>query len=74
MVTDVYTYLSVLFARLGHRPCPNCGRDIPLAFDPFSAEWEGESGVDESPEGTFPCPNCGAPVPEIGMLKDLRLR
>jgi excinuclease ABC subunit A len=32
-VTDVYTYLRVLFARLGHRPCPNCGTDIPPFFD-----------------------------------------
>lgn len=31
--TDVYTYLRVLFARLGHRPCPNCGWDIPPSFD-----------------------------------------
>jgi excinuclease ABC subunit A len=22
-------YLRVLFARLGHRPCPVCGRDVP---------------------------------------------
>ena len=27
--TDVYTYLRVLFARLGHRPCPSCGKDVP---------------------------------------------
>src|SRR5690348_10487055 len=25
--TEVYTYLRVLFARLGHRPCPGCGKD-----------------------------------------------
>src|SRR5512144_2857376 len=31
--TEVYTYLRVLFARLGHRPCPKCGVDIPPAFD-----------------------------------------
>ena len=27
--TDVYTYLRVLFARAGHRPCPKCGAEIP---------------------------------------------
>ena len=27
--TEVYTYLRVLFARMGHRPCPNCGKDVP---------------------------------------------
>ena len=24
--TEVFTYLRVLFARVGHRPCPRCGR------------------------------------------------
>ena len=27
--TEVYTYLRVLFARAGHRPCPRCGGDVP---------------------------------------------
>lgn len=69
-VTDVYTYLRVLFARLGHRPCPSCGKDIPPSFDPSNAEWESESSADSdtsAPEETFPCLHCGAPVPEIGM-------
>jgi excinuclease ABC subunit A len=69
-VTDVYTYLRVLFARLGHRPCPACGKDVPPSFDPTNAEWEGESSPDDdsfTPEETFPCPHCGAPIPEIGM-------
>ncbi len=68
--TEVYTYLRVLFARLGHRPCPTCGKDVPPSFDPSNAEWESESSADDdasAPEETFPCPNCGAPIPEIGM-------
>jgi excinuclease ABC subunit A len=67
--TDVYTYLRVLFARLGHRPCPTCGKDVPPSFDPSDADWEGDSGAgdDAAPEETFPCPHCGAPIPEIGM-------
>lgn len=74
--TDVYTYLRVLFARLGHRPCPSCGKDVPPSFNLSEAEWESESGAsygasadDDSsaPEETFPCPHCEAPVPEIGM-------
>src|SRR5512139_1354863 len=39
-VTDVYTYLRVLFARLGHRPCPSCGKDVPPSFDPAYVEWQ----------------------------------
>lgn len=63
-VTEVFTYLRVLYARLGHRPCLNCGKDIPPTTE-REEDWQDES--DESPEGTFPCPNCGAPVPEMGM-------
>ena len=72
--TDVYTYLRVLFARLGHRPCPACGKDVPPSFDPSTSVWEGETSPaagseDESPlpEETFPCPHCAAPIPELGM-------
>lgn len=68
--TEVYTYLRVLYARLGHRPCPTCGKDVAPAFDPSQAEWEGETSVDDdapAPEETFPCPHCRAPIPEIGM-------
>jgi excinuclease ABC subunit A len=69
-VTDVYAYLRVLFARLGHRPCPTCGKDVAPSFDPSNVEWEGESGADDdasASEETFPCPHCGALVPEISM-------
>ena len=69
-VTEVYTYLRVLYARLGHRPCPACGKDVPPPFNPTNAEWEAETtvdGDDSAPEGTFPCPHCAAPIPEIGM-------
>ena len=71
--TDIYTYLRILFARLGHRPCPNCGKDIPPAssFDLSNPEDESAAnGADDdisAPEETFPCPHCGAPVPHIVM-------
>jgi excinuclease ABC subunit A len=73
--TDVYTYLRILFARLGHRPCPNCGKDVPPSFNTTLDEWDAESGSTESSasddastsEETFPCPHCGASVPELGM-------
>ena len=69
-VTEVFTYLRILYARLGHRPCPKCGKDIPpstyeLSEENGNASWEAES--DESPDETYPCPHCGAPVPEMGM-------
>ena len=68
--TDVYTYLRVLFARLGHRPCPSCGKDIPPAFDPSFEEWGNDSDINDDtplPEETFPCPHCRSPVAMIGM-------
>ncbi len=70
--TDVYTFLRVMFARLGHRSCPVCGKDVP----PFSAyaspEWELDAGAEDDaagaePEETFPCPHCGAPLPLFSM-------
>lgn len=69
--TDVYTYLRVMFARLGHRPCATCGEEVPPSFDPSNAGWENETEAadDSAPdsEATFPCPHCGAPLPEFGM-------
>ncbi|MCU0485473.1 MAG: excinuclease ABC subunit UvrA, partial [Anaerolineales bacterium] len=68
--TDIYTYLRVLFARLGRRPCPACGRDIPPSFQSAGIGWDGEAGMDDpapAAAATFPCPHCGAPVPELGM-------
>jgi len=66
-LTDVYTYLRVLFARLGHRPCPVCGRDVPSSS---RMDWAVEPLVDDDAPGaesTFPCPHCGAPVVELDM-------
>ena len=64
--TEVFTYLRVLYARLGHRPCPRCGKDVPPpTFESSAEDWQDES--DESPDGTFPCPHCGAELPEMGM-------
>jgi excinuclease ABC subunit A len=71
-VTEVFTYLRVLFARLGHRPCPACGADIPPAQDVEAEGWDddaGETGADQAPEDgdTYPCPNCGTLVPDLIM-------
>jgi excinuclease ABC subunit A len=61
--TEVFTYLRVLFARLGRRPCPNCGHLVDPAFLPSSATGEGDE-----PSGAFSeCPQCGKAVPELGM-------
>ncbi len=42
--TEVFTYLRVLFARLGHRRCPNCGADVPPSHDVNGGDvWDDES-------------------------------
>jgi excinuclease ABC subunit A len=60
--TDIYTYLRILFARLGHRPCPACGQDVPPSHD-TPVEWEGE----DSDESMVACPHCGTALPELRM-------
>jgi excinuclease ABC subunit A len=65
--TDVYTYLRVLFARLGHRPCPTCGQDVPPTYNPSGMDWEAGGEDEAAAEKPFPCPHCGAPVPQISM-------
>jgi len=45
--TDIYTYLRVLYARLGHRPCPSCGKDIPPLFGFADQDWEDDSILDD---------------------------
>src|SRR5512141_1327277 len=68
-VTDVYTFLRILYARLGHRPCPQCGKDVPPSFDAMNGDWEGEDTDEEDLETpkTFPCPHCGASIRQMGM-------
>jgi excinuclease ABC subunit A len=63
---EVFTHLRVLFARLGHRPCPSCVKNVPPPiFEGSSEDWQEEP--DDSPDGSFPCLHWGAPVPEMGM-------
>ncbi|MFD5909645.1 excinuclease ABC subunit UvrA [Streptomyces massasporeus] len=60
-VTEVFTYLRLLWSRIGVRPCPGCGKDIPPAYADAA-----EADEDAEP-GQRPCPHCGAPVPELVM-------
>lgn len=64
--TEIYTYLRVLFARLGHRPCPQCGRDVPPASEVESDQWEDDEGESDG-DATVPCPSCGAKLPALSM-------
>ena len=66
--TEIYTYLRVLFARLGHRICPACGGDVPPPYDASPMDWAGDDIAAASEgESSISCPHCGAALPEIGM-------
>ncbi len=71
--TDIFTYLRILFARIGHRPCPVCHQDIPPSYNVSETESWSEEPPESEPEQafddsiTYPCPHCGAPIPEMGM-------
>ncbi|HYG57471.1 MAG TPA: ABC-ATPase UvrA, partial [Symbiobacteriaceae bacterium] len=70
--TEIYTYLRILFAKIGHRPCPACGRDVaPPHTLAASDDWDDEPGNDSAggaePLGTYPCPHCGARIPVLSM-------
>ena len=69
-VTEVFTHLRVLFARIGHRPCPVCGQDVPPSHNVAGLELSSDDTADDtgdSAESTYPCPHCGAAIPELGM-------
>jgi len=79
--TEVFTYLRVLYARVGHRPCPRCGADVPPDHaGGYEGLWDEES--DELTEAGGPteagdssqadgewvaCPHCGARLPVMNM-------
>ncbi|HNW93788.1 MAG TPA: excinuclease ABC subunit UvrA, partial [bacterium] len=65
--TEIYTYLRVLFARLGHRPCPHCGNDIPPQFTVAQDEQDWQDDDEPDSDSTIPCPHCGTRVPELTM-------
>src|SRR5512139_1890255 len=55
--TEVYTYLRVLFARAGHRPCPKCQADVPPEHDVSRDDaWEDEE-LSAKAQYTLACPH-----------------
>jgi len=79
--TDIFTYLRVLYARVGHRPCPRCGADVPPDHEGgYEGLWDEESDAlteadDSAPTSELPeadsewvaCPHCGARLPALNM-------
>ncbi|MFF7310245.1 excinuclease ABC subunit UvrA [Streptomyces sp. NPDC008137] len=63
-VTEVFTYLRLLWSRVGVRPCPGCGKDIPPSYAEGA---EGEESDEDTEAEQRPCPHCGTLVPELVM-------
>lgn len=77
--TEVFTYLRILYARAGHRPCPACGGDVPPTYEEDAgAIWEDDAGdlpqidavtIEMAGEEAqyVACPHCGAALPAMTM-------
>lgn len=63
--TEVFTYLRILFARLGHRPCPSCGQEVPPELSLGEDFMDEETEPDESK--AVRCPQCGEKLASISM-------
>lgn len=61
-VTDIYTYLRVIFARAGERPCPTCGKIVP----PPRASTTTYGGDDDVQHPDWiDCPHCGTKLEKL---------
>ncbi|MFI8218044.1 excinuclease ABC subunit UvrA [Streptomyces sp. NPDC085932] len=60
-VTEVFTYLRLLWSRIGVRPCPDCGQSIPPSYA------DGTEPDEDAEAEQRPCPHCGTLVPELVM-------
>ncbi|MER8224034.1 excinuclease ABC subunit UvrA [Streptomyces sp. NPDC094143] len=60
-VTEVFTYLRLLWSRIGVRPCPGCGQSIPPAYA------DGAEPDEDAEAEQRPCPHCGHLVPDLVM-------
>ncbi|MBB6735639.1 excinuclease ABC subunit UvrA [Cohnella zeiphila] len=55
-VTDIYTYLRVIYEKLGERPCPRCGTRFVPAPDAGADFGDPEEA---GPSSAVRCPHCG---------------
>ncbi|BCJ94843.1 excinuclease ABC subunit A [Anaerocolumna cellulosilytica] len=79
-VTEILTYLRVLYAKVGLRPCPKCNTMVEPPFE-VDADvlnfWDRDIGTEEDESNVFRdneipntfsvCPNCKTHMPEIRM-------
>lgn len=67
-VSDIYTLLRIVYAKLGERPCPSCGAEVPPTVDdePVMSSLVDE---DESHAGQMQvhCEQCGHALAKLTM-------
>ncbi len=68
--TDVYTYLRLLFARLGRRPCPACGQDIPPAHTANFVALAAEGAADPAAASLSSAPDSGDALDDDAAFDD----
>ncbi|MFZ3011570.1 MAG: excinuclease ABC subunit UvrA [Minisyncoccia bacterium] len=78
-ITEIYDYLRVMYARIGHPHCPLCGEEIKKLSNEeilnFVLEKVGEfgkknfSGLLQPPAGTFPVQNSSSRTPKKNVRK-----
>ncbi len=67
--TEVFSYLRLLYARIGHRPCPRCGRDVPPAHEGEGEDRRGRRGSTSCRRRMAKKPSgCGARTAGRGCL------
>ncbi|GAA0361456.1 excinuclease ABC subunit UvrA [Bacillus horti] len=70
-VTDIYTYMRVIFAKLGERSCPSCGTKVkpPVqgeeGSEPLALQEDEEEGYYQ--QEYVSCPNCKHRLPALRM-------
>ncbi|SEM97858.1 excinuclease ABC subunit UvrA [Lihuaxuella thermophila] len=67
-VTDIYTLMRILYAKIGERPCPSCGELTPpsIAMEESPVRvWEEENAADQ--KLTEPCAHCGHPLEKLTL-------
>ncbi|HEX3076700.1 MAG TPA: excinuclease ABC subunit UvrA [Lachnospiraceae bacterium] len=65
--TEISTFLRILYAKLGERPCPHCGKLITQNYCEETVESSDtvEQEENELYEQKIACPTCGKPVIEL---------
>ncbi len=68
-ITEIYTYLRILYAKLGVRKCKHCCKEILPQFEDeiLSSDILDDDTFASDMEEGMPCPHCGKTIPILTM-------